>query len=94
MKKLLVFTREDCINCSAVELLIQELEQEIKDLVVTRVDADNMNEDLEYELSLNQIFIFATPTIVISDDEKRKMRMFSAGEVPKIEELRFALGGT
>lgn len=94
MAHMYLFKQDSCVNCPAVDEIVKELEQEMDDLVVTRVDVNEMDEEMEYELALQQVHIFSTPTIVILDEKNNKFKIFSAGNVPDIGRLRFVLGVT
>jgi len=92
MRTLYLFTRTGCVNCPAAELMVEEaIQEESCKAVVKIIDADCINESLQYELLENQMFIFAVPTIIVRDEGK--MKLVSSGNLPTKAALRKAVGG-
>lgn len=89
--KLILFTREKCPKCPAAKEVVKEIAADMS-VDVEAINADNIAEELEYELLENQLFVFSTPTVMIRDD-KGKLKKFSTGEIPNPERLRITLGG-
>jgi hypothetical protein len=86
---LYVFTQEDCANCPAAKLVVEEA------LVGTGypmrvVDLTQVDEDLDFRMLENQIFIASTPSIVL--ENQGSLRLLYSGEVPTVEEVRKSLG--
>jgi hypothetical protein len=59
--------------------------------IVKLIDADCISESLQYDLLENQLFIFATPTIVVKDEHG--MKLISSGVLPNMTALKKAVGG-
>ncbi|MHA2117504.1 MAG: thioredoxin family protein [Candidatus Thorarchaeota archaeon] len=86
---LYVFTQEDCANCPAAKLVVEEA------LVGTGypmriVDLTEVDEDLDFRMLENQIFIASTPSIVF--ENQGSLKLLYSGEVPTVEEVRKSLG--
>ncbi|MHA2301151.1 MAG: thioredoxin family protein [Candidatus Thorarchaeota archaeon] len=87
--KLYVFTQEDCANCPAAKLVVEEA------LVGTgypmrAVDLTQVDEDLDFRMLENQIFIASTPSIVL--ENQGSLKLLYSGEVPTVEQVRKSLG--
>jgi hypothetical protein len=87
--KLYVFTQEDCANCPAAKLVVEEA------LVGTGypmrvVDLTQVDEDLDFRMLENQIFIASTPSIVL--ENQGSLKLLYSGEVPTVEQVRKSLG--
>lgn len=83
-----VFKRKECPNCPAAEAMVDEIGAETG-VKVVKVNADNIGINLEYKLLEEQIFVFATPVIVLENENG--MIMHSAGAVPKYNKLKRAV---
>ena len=86
---LYVFTQEDCANCPAAKLVVEEA------LVGTGypmriVDLTEVDEDLDFRMLESQIFIASTPSIVL--ENQGSLKLLYSGEVPTVEEVRKSLG--
>ncbi|MFX0056390.1 MAG: thioredoxin family protein [Promethearchaeota archaeon] len=86
---LYVFTQEDCANCPAAKLVVEEA------LLGTGypmrvVDLAEVDEDLDFRMLENQIFIASTPSIVL--ENQGSLKLLYSGEVPTVEEVRKSLG--
>jgi len=91
MKQLYLFTRDECVYCPAAKAIVDEIKEDTPELDVIFVDADNMDDDLSFELAENQIYIFSTPTIIIGNGGP--LKVFSSGKVPDVVALKVAIGG-
>jgi len=80
-----LFKRKGCSNCPAAEAVVDEIAVETG-VKVVKVNADNIGINLEYKLLEEQIFVFATPVVVIEDENG--MVLHSAGTVPKYKKLK------
>ncbi|MGD9382051.1 MAG: thioredoxin family protein [Candidatus Thorarchaeota archaeon] len=86
---LYVFTQEDCVNCPAAKLVVEEA------LVGTGypmrvVDLTEVDEDLDFRMLESQIFIASTPSIVL--ENQGSLKLLYSGKVPTVEEVRKSLG--
>jgi hypothetical protein len=86
---LYVFTQEDCANCPAAKLVVEEA------LVGTGypmrvVDLKEVDDDLDFRMLENQIFIASTPSIVF--ENQGSLKLLYSGEVPSVEDVRKSLG--
>jgi hypothetical protein len=86
---LYVFTKEDCANCPAAKLVVEEA------LMGTGypmriVNLTEVDEDLDFRMLENQIFIASTPSIVF--ENQGSLKLLYSGEVPTVEEVRKSLG--
>ncbi len=86
---LYVFTQEDCANCPAAKLVVEEA------LMGTGypmriVDLKEVDEDLDFRMLENQIFIASTPSIVF--ENQGSLKLLYSGEVPTVEDVRKSLG--
>ncbi|MHA2142262.1 MAG: hypothetical protein ACXADC_04305 [Candidatus Thorarchaeota archaeon] len=86
---LYIFTQEDCADCPAAKLVVEEA------LVGTGypmrvVDLKQVDEELDFRMLENQIFIASTPSIVF--ENQGSLKLLYSGEVPTVEEVRKSLG--
>lgn len=86
VKKLLVFTQKNCPKCPAMKEIAFEVGKKLK-ISVQLVDISNdMSEHLEFDLLQNQIYIAATPSVILVD-ENDSMRELVLGEIIYNDEL-------
>ncbi len=86
---LYVFTQEDCANCPAAKLVVEEA------LAGTGypmrvVDLNEVDEELDFRMLENQIFIASTPSIVL--EKEGSLKLLYSGNVPTVEDVRKSLG--
>ncbi|MFQ5833888.1 MAG: thioredoxin family protein [Candidatus Thorarchaeota archaeon] len=89
LRTLYLFTQEDCANCPAAKAVVEEA---LKGTGVSMktVDLERVDEDLDFRLLENQIFIASTPSIVV--ENSGSLELLYSGEVPTIEQVRKSLG--
>lgn len=87
MKNVYIITQERCPSCPAAKAVVDEAISIVGN-GVTRKDIDllQMNDDFEFRLLENQIFISSTPTILFEHDDGRLVQ-FSSGSVPDVDEI-------
>ncbi|MEM1728348.1 MAG: thioredoxin family protein [Candidatus Jordarchaeales archaeon] len=85
IRKLIVFTQENCPNCPVAKKSAEKVCEELK-IPFEIVDVKELSEELEFELLKNQIYVVSTPTIVaVRDDD---MKALVLGEPVSYEELK------
>ncbi len=89
MTMLYVITQEQCPNCPAAKAVVEEALAGTG-IPVRIVDLKEMDSDFEFTLLEHQVFIAATPSIIIEDNGS--LRLLSSGAVPTTEEVRNAVG--
>ncbi|MFB0560496.1 MAG: conjugal transfer protein TraF [Candidatus Lokiarchaeia archaeon] len=86
VKNLLLFTQKNCPNCPAMEEIVFEVGKKLN-IPVKLVDiSNNMPEQLEFDLLQNQIYISATPSVILVNEDN-SMRELVLGEIIYNEEL-------
>ncbi len=86
VKKLMIFTQKNCPNCPAMKEIAFEVGKKLN-IPIHLVDiSDSMPEQLEFDLLQKQIYIAATPSVILVDEDD-SMRELVLGEVIYNEEL-------
>jgi hypothetical protein len=83
--KLYLFTQESCVNCPAAKAVIHEA-FDGTDIPIETIDLLKMDDDLEFRLLENQIFIASTPAILV--ERNGSMKLLYSGEVPTVEGIK------
>ena len=86
---LYLFTQENCVNCPAAKAVVQEA-LEGTGISVQVVDLLSVDEDLDFRMLENQIFIASTPSIVV--ENMGSLKLLYSGVVPTVEDVRKSLG--
>ncbi len=86
VKNLLIFTQKNCPNCPAMKEIVFEVGKKLN-IPIKLVDiSNNMPEDLEFDLLQNQIYISATPSVILVNEDD-SMGELVLGEIIYNEEL-------
>ncbi|MFW9889629.1 MAG: thioredoxin family protein [Candidatus Thorarchaeota archaeon] len=88
---LYVFTKEDCANCPAAKLVVEEALMGTG-FPMRVVDLAEVDEELDFRMLESQIFIASTPSIVL--ESQGSLTLLYSGEVPTVEQVRKSLGVT
>lgn len=85
IRKLIVFTQENCPNCPVAKKSAEKVCEELN-IPLEIIDVKELSEELEFELLKNQIYIASTPTIIaVGEDD---MKALVLGEPVTYEELK------
>ncbi|MHA1772096.1 MAG: thioredoxin family protein [Candidatus Thorarchaeota archaeon] len=88
MPTVYVVTQENCPNCPAAKMIVQEALSNTP-VKVEIVDLNNMDPDFEFRLLEEQVFVASTPTIIVEHDGA--LRLLYSGEIPTHEGIRSAV---
>lgn len=90
VKNLLIFTQKNCPNCPAMKEIAFEVGKKLN-IPIKLVDiSNNMPEHLEFDLLQNQIYISATPSVILVNEDD-SMRELVLGEIIYNEELEMLI---
>ncbi len=88
-KILYLVTQPGCVNCPAAEAVVEEAFED-SDIPVETVNLRTIDDDLEFRLLEEQVFIASTPSIIV--DNGGDLKLLYSGEVPTVEGIRRELG--
>ncbi|MFW9845832.1 MAG: thioredoxin family protein [Candidatus Thorarchaeota archaeon] len=86
---LYIFTQENCVNCPAAKMVVEEALMGTG-VPLRVVDLQDVDEDLDFRMLEDQIFIASTPSIVL--ENKGSLKLLYSGDVPTVEDVRKSLG--
>lgn len=90
VKNLLIFTQKNCPNCPAMKEIVFEVGKKLN-IPIKLVDiSNNVPEHLEFDLLQNQIYISATPSVILVNEDD-SMRELVLGEIIYNEELEMLI---
>lgn len=92
MIELLLFTQTNCPNCPAMKRVIQEAVHSVGDvIVINEIDMNSVDEDLDFELLTNQIYIKSTPTVVARMPDLT-MELWYCSDPPSVDDVVNRIG--